>query len=277
MAEPSRHSPSRPKPKSKSKPRVDMRTLSLTQLQRLAQQGSRRAQAELQARLDAPPPSPVDHRLAAGAAPKTARPPLASAAPRSAASPAAARAPVAPVQLPPLDLDWTATARGARVAPPAMPLPASLQEAEARLGQMAAQSNPDVPPPPADPVADPRVQSYEMLAQHDTAETRYAALPRLIGMVIIAWGVVMLIGGLIFLAKKGGAYYPVMGAATIVVGWQLWRHSFWAMYAQPLVLVLAFGWGWYASGKGGDALFQSAPFLLPATWMFFGAVRERLE
>ena len=91
---------------SSAKSSVDVRTLSLVQLQKLAERGSRRAKAELEGRMRAAVP---------------AQPPM-------AAAPVAA--PVAPAPRPPPGPIPTLTERA-----PAVPLTAAPPEAEAKAGE----------------------------------------------------------------------------------------------------------------------------------------------
>ena len=51
-------------------------------------------------------------------------------------------------------------------------------------------------------------------AWQDEARERAHGPPRLVGMVLIAWGVMMLLGGLIMLSRGGGLYYLFCGVGS---------------------------------------------------------------
>ena len=220
-----------PQPSSSSaKSSVDVRTLSLVQLQKLAERGSRRAKAELEGRMRAAVP---------------AQPPM-------AAAPVAG--PVAPAPRPgPIP---TLTERA-----PAVPLTAAPPEAEA-------------PPQPHDAL----VQQLELIARQDEARSRADGPPRLVGMVLIAWGVMMLLGGLIMLSRGGGLYYLFCGVGSAAVGWLLMQCSRWAMVLHGVLLLAALAWAWQiAKGSLGLAVVQAAPVWIAALWLAVRAVREPLE
>ena len=218
---------------SSAKSSVDVRTLSLVQLQKLAERGSRRAKAELEGRMRAAVP---------------AQPPM-------AAAPVAA--PVAPAPRPPPGPFPTLTER----APPAVPLTAAPPEAEA-------------PPQPHDAL----VQQLELIARQDEARSRADGPPRLVGMVLIAWGVMMLLGGLIMLSRGGGLYYLFCGVGSAAVGWLLMQCSRWAMVLHGVLLLAALAWAWQiAKGSLGLAVVQAAPVWIAALWLAVRAVREPLE
>ena len=139
-------------PSPASKPSVDVRTLSLTQLQKLADRGSRRARAELEGRM----------RASA----------LAAAAPTHA-----------PVTAPP---------PAVRTPPPVADIPTLTVRAEAASAQAARalpslgtppDATPDAPRPRHDALAD----QLQLMAQQDEARERAHGPPRLVGMVLIAW------------------------------------------------------------------------------------------
>ena len=215
---------------SSAKSSVDVRTLSLVQLQKLAERGSRRAKAELEGRMRAAVP---------------AQPPM-------AAAPVAG--PVAPAPRPgPIP---TLTERA-----PAVPLTAAPPEAEA-------------PPQPHDAL----VQQLELIARQDEARSRADGPPRLVGMVLIAWGVMMLLGGLIMLSRGGGLYYLFCGVGSAAVGWLLMQCSRWAMVLHGVLLLAALAWAWQiAKGSLGLAVVQAAPVWIAALWLAVRAVREPLE
>ena len=222
-----------PQPSSSSaKSSVDVRTLSLVQLQKLAERGSRRAKAELEGRMRAAVP---------------AQPPM-------AAAPVAG--PVAPAPRPPSGPIPTLTERA-----PAVPLTAAPPETEA-------------PPQPHDAL----VQQLELIARQDEARSRADGPPRLVGMVLIAWGVMMLLGGLIMLSRGGGLYYLFCGVGSAAVGWLLMQCSRWAMVLHGVLLLAALAWAWQiAKGSLGLAVVQAAPVWIAALWLAVRAVREPLE
>lgn len=216
-----------------------MRQLSVVQLQALAGRGSRRAQAELEARMAEPPPAAV---------------------PRDAA----------PVRAPPAG-DRPATTPG-QLAPP-MPMPAHLS----RLAQAPAEAMVGASHGAGATEEDPRVRQLQMLAQQDSAATRFRDLPQLIGLLLLVWGALMLFGGLVMLTHTGGSYYAVLSLGTLAVGWLLWKNSAWAMYLQPVLVLVALGWSWQAGGHSVfSMLVQSAPVWIPACWLPVPQVREPL-
>jgi hypothetical protein len=225
--------------------RVDVRSLSLTQLQALAAQGSRRARAELESRMRAAP--------AATAAPARAPSP----------SPAPARGtarPPSPEHLP------TLTVR-ARV--PDM--------AEVRAAQAHAPAAPPLGGAPAAPYLD-RAEQLALMARQDEQRSRADGPPRLVGMVLIGWGLLMLLGALALLARGGGAYYLFCAVGVAAVGWLLLQRSRWAMALHGGLLLVALGWAWRgAHGSMALVLVQAAPLLIPAVWMAVRPVREPLE
>ena len=216
--------PAAPRPTSPT-PNVDVRTLSLTQLQKLAEQGSRRARAELESRMGTAAPGP--------------RP---SARPHRADVPKPAPAP-----------------RAAAGAAPPMPVPGLA-----------------VPAPSSD--SDALLERLRMLAQHDDAQQRTDGPPRLVGMVLIGWGVLLLFGGLVLLSRGGGVYYAVCGLASVGVGWLLMRCSVWALYLHPALVLVALLWAWRGGARGSlfMALVQAAPLIIPALWLAARPVREPL-
>lgn len=230
-------------PSPASKPSVDVRTLSLTQLQKLADRGSRRARAELEGRM----------RASA----------LAAAAPTHA-----------PVTAPP---------PAVRTPPPVADIPTLTVRAEAASAQAARalpslgtppDATPDAPRPRHDALAD----QLQLMAQQDEARERAHGPPRLVGMVLIAWGVMMLLGGLIMLSRGGGLYYLFCGVGSAAVGWLLMQCSRWAMVLHGVLLLAALAWAWQiAKGSLGLAVVQAAPVWIAALWLAVRAVREPLE
>ena len=228
-------SPAPPSSADPGRQRLDVRSLSLAQLQKLAAQGSRRARAELEGRMrasgtSAPPAAP------AGPAPDAAIPTLSSRA---------ARVP---------DMDEV---RAAQARVPTMP-PSAARAAGAPNHHLADQ--------------------LALIARQDEQRARADGPPRLVGLVLIAWGVLMLMGALVMLAYRGGPYYLFCALGVAAVGWLLMRRSRWAMALHGALLLVALGWAWYgARGSLATALVQAAPLLIPAAWMAVRPVREPLE
>ena len=219
-----------PPPASKSS--VDVRTLSVAQLQKLAQRGSRRARAELEGRMRATAPVP---------------------APRTPPSPAA--------NIPTL----TVRANAASVRPAMPPMPSA-----GALPIAAADE--------ARPRHDALAEQLQLIAQQDKARARADGPPRLVGMVLIGWSVLLMLGGLMMLSRSGGVYYLFSGAGLAAVGWLLMRCSRWALVLHGLVLLLALAWAWRATGGSlAMALVQAAPLWIAALWMVVPPVREPLE
>lgn len=226
--------PTAPSPLSSRRSRVDVRALTLAQLQKLAERGSRRAHAELEGRM----------RAAVAAAPP------AVALPASAPEPE----PV-PVPRPPARQVPTLTARvtAASLAPPS---------------QGAADAAP----------RDALVQQLELIARQDEQRARADGAPRLVGMALIGWGLLLLLGALVMLARGGGAYYLFCALGAAAVGALLMRRSRWAMALQALLVLLALAWAWSATrGSAFTLLVQAAPAWMAALWLAAPAVREPLE
>lgn len=225
--------PDSPRPTPAASPQIDVRRLNMAQLQLLAERGSRRARAELQARLRAAtPPAAAAGTPAAAPAATGARQPAAFSSPPAFGAPPAFSPPAA----------------GARTAPGG---------------------------------DDPRIEQLALLAAQDSARDRADDVPRLAGMVLIGWGVLLLLGGLVMLTRKGGPsgwYYPLLSLGTIGVGWLLLHTRFLAVWLQAGLLMAALAWGWVgAGGSFGLLLAQAAPLLIPASWLAFASVRERLH
>ena len=231
-------------PSPASKPSVDVRTLSLTQLQKLADRGSRRARAELEGRMRA-------SALAAAAAPTHA--PM-------TAPPPAVRTPPPVADIPTLTVRAEAASAQAARALPSLGTP--------------PDATPDAPRPRHDALAD----QLQLMAQQDEARERAHGPPRLVGMVLIAWGVLLLFGALVMLGRGGGAYYLFCAVGSAAVGWLLMQSSRWAMALHGLLLLLALAWAWRANGGSlAMAVVQAAPLWIPALWMAVRPVREPLE
>ena len=192
----------------------DVRTLSLAQLHRLAEGGSRRARAELERRMREPGPA------AAGPAPHA--PSVAAATPGSARPASAPRAAAAPDG------------------------------------------------------GDARIDSWVLIERQQLERARQDGPPRLVGLVLLAWGALLGLGGLALLARGGGAYYLLCGLACAGVGALLMRCSRWAMALQALAVLLALAWAWRGAGMV-LAVLQAAPVWLAALWAAVPAVREPLR
>ena len=192
----------------------DVRTLSLSQLHRLAGQGSRRAHAELERRMQASTTSTREARR--------------SASPRHDSAPTPAKPPP-PERTP------------------------------------AAQ---------ADPAA--LLDSWQLIERQHLERSRADGPPRLVGLVLIAWGVLLGLGGLALLARNGNAYYLLCGVAVAAVGALLMRVSRWAVPLHGVLIAVLLAWAWRAGG-GLQVLLQAAPLWIPAAWIAVPAVREPLR
>ena len=219
----------------------DVRAMNLAQLQRLAERGSRRARAELEARMRAPDERPAPAEPVATALAPVAAPP---------AWPAAAQIPTLTVRVDP--------------APAVAPIVTT------------------TPPAPADVAAphDALARQLQLIARQDEARARAGGPPRLVGLVLLAWGALLLLGGLVMLGRGGVAlYYLCCGLGAAAVGALLMRRSRWAMALHGALLLLALGWAWAGAARHSLllALIQAAPLLIPAAWMAVRSVREPLE
>lgn len=219
----------------------DVRTMNLAQLQRLAERGSRRARAELEARMRAPDERP---------------------APAEPVAPA-----LAPVAAPPA---WPAAAQIPTLTVRVDPAPA------------VAATATTTPSAPADGAAphDALARQLQLIARQDEARARAGGPPRLVGLVLLAWGALLLLGGLVMLGRGGVAlYYLCCGLGAAAVGALLMRRSRWAMALHGALLLLALGWAWAGAARHSLllALIQAAPLLIPAAWMAVRSVREPLE
>ena len=224
------------------KPRIDVRQLSLVQLQALAKRGSQRARQELQARMAALPPPPPMPR------PGTQDP-------RNRPPPFMARQDPPPAPAPPPPRAWASP-------PPPMP------------GAFAAMDR-----APAGVAEDPRIRQLEYLGQQDEQDAQARGLPQLIGLIQLGWGGLLAFAGLVTaLSHRGGSgYYLVMGAAILVVGWLLLKSRFLAVHAQAALVLIALVWGWSASRSFAGMLAQAAPIWIPGSWIAVPHVRELLD
>lgn len=248
---------------SSSSSRIDVRALSLVQLQKLADGGSRRARAELEGRMraKATPTAPPSRATVTPPPPRMAAP---------AVAPQGARA-SAPLRVPPADLP-TLTERAnlnrvAEVAQASRPVPAARAPAGAEEDPAAR---------PLDEALDVRLA---LMAQQDGAAARVSGPPRLLGMVLIAWAALLVLGGLVLLARGGGVYYLFCGLGCGAVGWLLMQCNRWALAVHGVLVLVALAWAW-RSGPApsmGLALIQSAPVWLAALWMAVRPVRDGLD
>jgi len=220
-------------------PKIEPRALSLTQLRHLAVRGSRRAQAEL------------ERRMAEAGPPR----------------PSAAAGPPAPRLKTLASLDqMAAPATAARAAPDAPGVASGITFA----------GHHDAPPQPSQDAQILRLQAF---AQQDEARQRAAGPPGLIGLALMAWGALVLFGGLALFARKGGPYYVLSGLACIVIGWLLLRCKRTAIWAQLACTAVALLWAWrgYPGNTLVAVLIQSAPVWIPAFWIVVPPVREPLN
>lgn len=153
----------------------------------------------------------------------------------------------------------------------AVPTPPPAMRVAAAAGADAA------PGSPADD--DPHqalIDQWQMIERQELAQARSSGPPRLVGWILVLWGAMLFLGGLVLLARGGGAYYLFCGLACAGVGVLLARLNRWAMPAHGLLALLALGWAWSGSSFVLAAI-QAAPVLLAALWMASPAVRDGLD
>lgn len=117
-----------------------------------------------------------------------------------------------------------------------------------------------------------------VISRQESAQTRADDVPRFIGLVVMVWGVLVVLGGIIMLASGRGLYILASGLAVSCVGWLLYKLKRLALPMHLIFLLAAVAWAW--SGKSVsalEALTQSAPLLIPALWMLVPSVREPLH
>lgn len=220
----------------------------MAQLQMLAERGSRRARAELDRRL---------REQGAAAAPVAPVPPMAST---HAARTGTGQGAAVGARIPTLT---TAVHTDGATAPsaPARPVP------------VATADDPDPQKRNNEALA------LQVLAQHGSDRSRADGPPRLMGMVLIGWGALLLLGSLTMLGRAAGWYYLYCGAGAAAVGWLLLRCSRWAMALHGALLLVALAWAWRSNSTHsiGLALVQTAPLLVAALWMAVRPVREPLD
>lgn len=120
------------------------------------------------------------------------------------------------------------------------------------------------------------VDQWALIERQQIERSRADGPPRLVGLVLIAWGVLLGLGGLALLARSGSPYYLLCGLAAAAVGALLMRLSRWAAPLHGVLIVLMLAWAW-RSGNGVQALLQAAPLWLAAAWIAVPAVREPLR
>jgi len=201
-------------------PQIDVRSLSLTQLQRLATRGSQRARGELERRM--------------AKADAVRRPEVSAPSPDNM------------------------TARN-------------------RAPSMAAPDRRDAPALSRDA----QILQLQALAQEDELRERAARAPGLIGMALMAWGMLMLFGGAVMMAHRNGLYYLLFGLACAFIGWLLLRCKRAAIWAQAACVAAALLWAWSNYHYTGNALWlalsQSAPVWIAALWIVVPMVRAPLN
>ncbi|WP_448254991.1 hypothetical protein [Ottowia oryzae] len=276
-----------PAPPPPASPRIDVRSLSVSQLQQLSARGSRRARAELEGRMRAGEPAgpatrapaprapaPVAHATRPGPVPGTTLPPAAEqgARPLAALSPATRVPPANPPTL-----TERASLNGLTPVPTPPPAPTPARVASGPL-QGAA-----IPPRGAGDeghaaVLDEALQMrMALIARQEGSGARTSGPPRLLGMALIAWAALLVFGGLVSLRHGSGVYYLFCGASAAAVGWLLMRCKRWAMPVHGVLVLIALGWAWRSQGSLGVALVQSAALWMPALWMTIRPVREGLD
>lgn len=164
-----------------------------------------------------------------------------------------------------------------RMADP-LPAPASRAGAPRPTGRdvQTREATPPAPAPAGAEASQALIEQWALIERQQSAQARSTGLPRLMGWVLILWGALLGFGGLVLLARGGGAYYLACGAACAAVGALLARRSRWAMTAHGVLALVALGWAW----RGGSvtlALVQAAPVLIAALWMALPGMREALD
>ena len=141
-----------------------------------------------------------------------------------------------------------------------------------------------VPSPVALPAADDsaavrrdaRIEQWALIERQELQRSREDGPPRLVGLVLIIWGALLGLGGLLMLARGGGTYYLLSGVAAAGVGVLLMRCSRWALRLHAVTVLLALVWAWLSAGAL-TALLQAAPLWIAALWAAVPAVREPLR
>ena len=276
-----------PAPPPPASPRIDVRSLSVSQLQQLSARGSRRARAELEGRMRASEPAgpatrapaprapaPVAHATRTGPVPGMTRPPAAAqgARPLAALSPATR---VPPANPPTLTERASLNGLTPVATPPAAPTPARV--ASGPLQGAAVPPRGAADEGHAAVLDDALQMRMALIARQEDSGARTSGPPRLLGMVLIAWAALLVFGGLVSLRHGSGVYYLFCGASAAAVGWLLMGCKRWAMPVHGVLVLIALGWAWRSPGSLGVALVQSAALWMPALWMTMRPVREGLD
>lgn len=153
-------------------------------------------------------------------------------------------------------------------------LPAARQGQAHVAAPVAPQSGPE--PPDAARTANAHAERLQLMAQL-APERDSSGPPRLVGLVLLAWDLLLGLGGLTLLIQHGNAYYVFCGLACVAVGLLLTRCSPWAMHAHLGLAALALAWGWHDGGSLLAALAGALPLLAPLLWIAMPAVREPLS
>lgn len=266
---------------------IDVRSLTLVQLKKLTDKGSRRAKAELERRMRAMSAgAPADPPSAS--ARSAAAPPLSAARPFESSSgftPATDFAAMLAQPTRPADLPLPARAAPAAspaaspfavpaapprppAVPPVMPAAASAPPA----GGAAAMNHP----------SDELAEKLRLLARQEDARQRSEDPPRLVGMALMAWGGMLFLGGLVVLLSSQhrglGGYYLLGGALCAFVGRLLWQNNRLAIvvHATAAVFMFALSFMWRKDGMLSTFM-QSAPVWAAACWLAAPAVRDPLD
>ena len=157
-----------------------------------------------------------------------------------------------------------------RVPPPSTPSVPGLASRPLREPVVPAAA------PAAAPGSAALVDSWQLIERQQLERARADGPPRLVGRVLMGWGVLLGLGGVALLARSGSAYYLLSGAACAAVGALLMRVSRWAAPLHGVLIVLMLAWAW-RGGSGVQALLQAAPLWIAAAWIAVPAVREPLR
>lgn len=121
------------------------------------------------------------------------------------------------------------------------------------------------------------VNQLQLIERQQLEHARADGTPRLIGLVLLLWAALFVLGGLALLFSGGGPYYLFCGVACGAVGALLMRSSRWAMHVHSAAMLLALLWAWMDAGTLLAAVLQAAPVLVAALWMALPAVRDPLD
>lgn len=176
-----------------------------------------------------------------------------------------------------LELDARMHAVDALPVPSPMPTPAPTKAQPHGATVLPGARTPAAPEAPV--AGEALARQLHAIAQQDQARARADGPPRLVGLVLLAWGALLLLGGLLMVGRGGGLYYLFCGLGAALVGWLLMQRSRWAMVMHVGLLLLALGWAWAGAARHHPllTLVQAAPLLIPALWMVLRQVREPLR